>query len=522
MRRLPALLLGLLLAACLGLPALASVNLPGPSENFYVNDLAGALTQDAVDAINQYGALLEQKNGAQVVLATVEFAGADDFHGYAVQLFNQWGIGDAQKNNGVLILLSTGDRDYEMIIGAGLEQTISAGDIDQLLAERLEPLFDLGDYSGGALSIYGAVVQRLGGEWPLESYDPSSHFFVMDDAEVLSGETIDEINRLNRAQYAKNGTGVYVVTTREAGDLGDMAAAIFDDYYLEESSVLLLIYIGPSAEQDNYWIFPGGEAGGFLRETPVLDAIEPPLFDEIDYNKGALAGVNAMLPMLAAYAPPQSQSSPAAQTPVPQQPVQREQYNYLTPQEHYSYGPSTGQLLFGAIVFLIIIFVFALLFSLVSRHSTRYYSAPFYTPRWYHRFYFWRPRHWRYPPHHIHYRPPPPRPPGGGMGGRRPPGGGGYGPGSGGSFGGPVSGGGGSTRGVGSGRSSSSGFFGGGSSSGRSGGFGGFGGSGRSGGSGFGGGGRSGGFGGGSRGGGFSGGSRGGGGGRSGGFGGRR
>jgi len=514
-RSLTAFLLAVLLLAGLALPAAAAVNLPAPSERFYVNDLAEVISDQQESVINEYGARLEAQNGAQVVVATVDFVGTEDIHQFATDLFNSWKIGSKEKNNGVLILLSIGDQDYQLIAGKGLEGTLPAGDVAQLLGEYLEPYFQIEDYGGGALSIYGAVVQRLGGQWPLESEVPTDHLFVLDEAGVLSSQTIEEYNRLNQTQYAKNQTGVYLVTTREDRDLEKMAEEIFSYYALEETSVLMIFYIGPSPGRDNYYILPGYVASSHLLSTPVQDAIKPPLFDQVDYNKAALAGLNAMLPMLATYTPPRTQQSTA-----PAQPNQTQQDYYPEYKDDYS----AGDAFIGFVLILVILFVFIAVFGAIVRSRTRYYTMPLYTPLWYHRFFFWRPRHWRYPPRSMFYRPPPPPPPPrrprppfggpGGFGGGRPSGGSGSRPGgfsgSSGSFGGSVFGGGGSTRGSGAGRSSAGGFFGG--SSGRSGGS--FGG--RSGGS-FGGGsfgGRSGGFGG--RSGGF------GGGGRSGGFGGRR
>jgi uncharacterized protein len=41
---------------------------------------------------------------------------------FATRLFNSWGLGDRRKNNGVLLLVSTGDRRVEVEIGRGLNQ----------------------------------------------------------------------------------------------------------------------------------------------------------------------------------------------------------------------------------------------------------------------------------------------------------------------------------------------------------------------------------------------------------------
>lgn len=446
------LLLALALATCLVLPAAAMVNLPDASESLLVNDLAGVLDQSAQDTINTYGYQLYQQTGAQVALVTVDFIGTEDIRGYSQELFNSWQLGDRDKNNGVLILMSIGDQDYYITTGTGLEQTLNAGELASLMAEYLEPFFAIGDYQGGALSIYGALVKKLGGEFPALPGNPEEHLFVLDEAGVFTQTEMDQINRLNQAQYAKNETGVYVAAVRDLEGLPieDYIIDFAVWYQLEESSVVLLMYIGETQEEDDFYVQPGYEVMNLLSPDPILDAFEPAFYAG-QYGKAALNAVGMMLPMLGRYQPPVAESSlPSITQPVQPTPVYPiDPYPQPAPPSN-SGGIATALSFF--FVLLIMMMVFGLVFSSLRR-SSRYYAPPFYRPRWYHRFYFWRPRHYRYPPHHRHYRhppPPPPRGPGGRPPGGSPPmsGGGGF----------TMSGGGGSTRGSGAGRSSTGGF----------------------------------------------------------------
>lgn len=68
-----------------------------------------------------------QRTGAEVVVVTLPgVRGAEqdrrEVKRFATRLFNSWGLGDRQKNNGVLLLVSTGDRRVEVEIGRGLNQ----------------------------------------------------------------------------------------------------------------------------------------------------------------------------------------------------------------------------------------------------------------------------------------------------------------------------------------------------------------------------------------------------------------
>lgn len=98
---------------------------------------------------------------------------------YATELFNSWGIGSAEKNNGVLILLSIGDDDYWVVQGKGLETTLKTGKIAEFLDEYLEPDFAAKNYGEGAAKLYRVLVEFLGGTWSTEMAVPEADADVM-------------------------------------------------------------------------------------------------------------------------------------------------------------------------------------------------------------------------------------------------------------------------------------------------------------------------------------------------------
>ena len=161
MQKLTARLLGaLLIAALVALPSLA-VNLPEPPQNSSVGDFADVVSGDTEDYINEQNTALSDKTGAQIAVVTVEFLDGEDIDDYAVALFNKWGIGSADKNNGVLILLAIGEENYYALTGKGLERDLPAGTLGDLLYDYLESDFAAGDYDAGVRSVFDAVYGRL-------------------------------------------------------------------------------------------------------------------------------------------------------------------------------------------------------------------------------------------------------------------------------------------------------------------------------------------------------------------------
>lgn len=123
-----------------------AADVPGPPSNSYVLDQANVLSDQTEQTVNDYTAKLSQANGAQIGVLTVEFTGNTSIDDYALQVFKQWKIGDSSKNNGVLLLLVTGDDNYYCTLGTGLEGQITYSDLKRMLNDTVEPSFAKGDY----------------------------------------------------------------------------------------------------------------------------------------------------------------------------------------------------------------------------------------------------------------------------------------------------------------------------------------------------------------------------------------
>lgn len=82
---------------------------PPPSDSFYAEDYTGTLSVETKKHINAIGYALDQKTHAQVVVIMVATVPDGDLESYANGLFRSRGLGDKEKNNGLLLLVSMKD-----------------------------------------------------------------------------------------------------------------------------------------------------------------------------------------------------------------------------------------------------------------------------------------------------------------------------------------------------------------------------------------------------------------------------
>ena len=150
---LSALLCALLCMALLTAPALAVVQAP---ENTYVGDYAGVLSDATEDYIMTQNETLTAATGGAIVVVTVDFLDGMEIDDYAYEIFNDWGIGDADADNGLLLLLAIGEENYYALQGSGIQNALTASKLDDYLWNYLESDFAAGDYDAGVRKVFDA------------------------------------------------------------------------------------------------------------------------------------------------------------------------------------------------------------------------------------------------------------------------------------------------------------------------------------------------------------------------------
>jgi len=156
LKRVISALLIIFISALLG--GLAALALVSPSEDIYVTDDARVLTEATrQDIISANLDLEELGNGAQLVIVTVEYLGGMYADEYAMRLFNDWGVGNADADNGMLLLLATREGKGWLTVGTGLSGIFTDRVAEDMLNTYLWPEFDAGNFDAAVRSICEAL-----------------------------------------------------------------------------------------------------------------------------------------------------------------------------------------------------------------------------------------------------------------------------------------------------------------------------------------------------------------------------
>ncbi|MBE9116608.1 TPM domain-containing protein [Lusitaniella coriacea LEGE 07157] len=143
---------------------------PNPRESYggWVTDMADILLNDTEDRLNRIISELEAKNGTEMAVVTVrETAPSPTPKAFATELFNTWGIGKKGENNGVLFLISKGDRRVEIETGYGIAEILPDVRVANIIETEIVPRFKQKDFDGGAIAGTEELATILAGESPL-------------------------------------------------------------------------------------------------------------------------------------------------------------------------------------------------------------------------------------------------------------------------------------------------------------------------------------------------------------------
>jgi uncharacterized protein len=156
-----AVCIGVLAAAAPAAPAFAQA-LPKLSEP--VHDFAGVLDDASMRELDRRIRALQAQTPTHDVVVVVTVKSLDPYdtiEEYAVRLFEQAGIGDKERDNGLLILLAPNDRQVRIEVGYELEQFVTDGFAGDTIRQEMLPAFRGGNYGAGVLAGATRVINRI-------------------------------------------------------------------------------------------------------------------------------------------------------------------------------------------------------------------------------------------------------------------------------------------------------------------------------------------------------------------------
>ncbi|MFY8048101.1 MAG: TPM domain-containing protein [Erythrobacter sp.] len=126
-----------------------------------VVDNADILTPEAEATLTAKLEALETQTQRQLVVATVPDLQGYDISDYGYQLGRAWGLGDAERNDGALLLVAPNDRKVRIEVGYGLEGYLTDALSALIIQNAILPRFRENDYPGGIMAGTDAIIAQL-------------------------------------------------------------------------------------------------------------------------------------------------------------------------------------------------------------------------------------------------------------------------------------------------------------------------------------------------------------------------
>lgn len=141
-------------------------------DSVYVNDFARLIPPQQEDRIESMLIDLHENHGVQFTVVTINALSDYQHFGpiepFATGLFNSWGVGDATRNDGVMMLVARTDRTMRIEVGAGYG-THKDGAMKRIIDNVIIPEFKQDRYAKGIEEGARAVIADLTGAWPGEN-----------------------------------------------------------------------------------------------------------------------------------------------------------------------------------------------------------------------------------------------------------------------------------------------------------------------------------------------------------------
>ncbi|MCW1888214.1 MAG: TPM domain-containing protein [Candidatus Moranbacteria bacterium] len=128
----------------------------------WVNDFANVIPDDREAALEQKLGQFEQQTTVEIAVVTTPSLNGEDIEGWTNRLFREWGIGKAENNNGLMVVVAPAEHSYRIEVGYGLEPFVTDAEAGRLGRDNLPDAFRQSDYAGGLDHLTDGLIQRIG------------------------------------------------------------------------------------------------------------------------------------------------------------------------------------------------------------------------------------------------------------------------------------------------------------------------------------------------------------------------
>lgn len=158
------LILGLLFSVC----ASAQIDKVIPKRKSpprLVNDYTNTLTDYQAKALEDKLVAYDDSTSNQIAVVIVPTTGDYSVEEVGLEILRRWGVGNKEKNNGIVLLIAKDDRKLRIEVGYGLEGAIPDITAKSIIENEIKPSFKADNYYRGIDLGTDAIIKAAAGEY---------------------------------------------------------------------------------------------------------------------------------------------------------------------------------------------------------------------------------------------------------------------------------------------------------------------------------------------------------------------
>lgn len=161
---------GILLSLFFGMRFAYALEIPAAPES-YISDNTDILSEFVENQLIEELYLLEQDTSVEIGILTIHSLEGENLEMYANEVFREWGIGQQDKDNGLLLFIVLEDKEVRIEVGYGLEGSVTDAVSSQIIRNIVIPAFRDGNYEQGVVDAVAQLDRAVRQEGILDTID---------------------------------------------------------------------------------------------------------------------------------------------------------------------------------------------------------------------------------------------------------------------------------------------------------------------------------------------------------------
>jgi len=142
-----------------GVRAVYARQFPPPTN--YVNDFANIISEQTENDLNNQLEIFKNSTSNEISVVTLSSLEEDVIENVAVEIFEQWGLGTKENDNGILLLIAANERELRIEVGYGLEPVLTDSRSGIIIRSIITPEFKNNNYDAGITKGINAIIEVI-------------------------------------------------------------------------------------------------------------------------------------------------------------------------------------------------------------------------------------------------------------------------------------------------------------------------------------------------------------------------